>query len=97
MDLHLVVPRTGLSCEEPVMALALALFLLKIPLFTTIAGVPLAEALTGIEAYIVPVLKFLLVGVMAAGAVAVFREMVPMARGRASTPGAPVESEGETQ
>jgi membrane-associated phospholipid phosphatase len=78
------------------MAVATALFL-NIFLLGTIAGVPLAEGLTGIESYLVPVLKFLLLGVMAGGAVAVFREMIPMARGRVRTPAAPVESEGETQ
>jgi membrane-associated phospholipid phosphatase len=78
------------------MVVATALFL-SISVFGTIAGVPLAEELTGIESYIVPVLKFLLLGVMAGGAVAVFREMIPMARGRVRTAAAPVESEGETQ
>lgn len=63
----------------------------------TIAGVPLAEELTGIEAYIVPTLKVLLLVVMAGGAVAVFREMIPMARGKVRPPAAPVESEGEKQ
>jgi hypothetical protein len=38
--------------------------------------------LTGAEAYIVPALKFIMLGVMAVGAVAVFREMIPMARGQ---------------
>jgi hypothetical protein len=66
-------------------------------LLGTITGVPLAEELTGIEAYIVPVLKVVLLMVMAGGAVIVFREMIPMARGRASTVAAPLESEGETQ
>lgn len=71
--------------------------LVLLTILGTIAGVPLAEELTGIEAYIVGTLKVLLLVVMAGGAVAVFREMIPMARGRARTPAAPVESEGETQ
>lgn len=37
--------------------------------------------LTGAEAIIVPALKFLMVGVMIGGGVAVFRELIPMARG----------------
>ncbi len=41
--------------------------------------------LTGAEAYIVPALKFIMLGVMVGGAVAVFREMIPMARGRGPT------------
>ena len=38
--------------------------------------------LTGIEAYIVPALKLIMVAVMLGGGVAVFRELIPMARGR---------------
>jgi hypothetical protein len=66
-------------------------------LLGTIAGVPLAEELTGVEAYLVPALKVVLLIVMAGGAVLVFREIIPMARGRVPTAAAPAESEGETQ
>jgi hypothetical protein len=38
--------------------------------------------LHGVEAIVVPILKLLLVVVMLGGGVAVFRELVPMARGR---------------
>ncbi len=41
--------------------------------------------LTGAEAYLVPALKYIMLGVMVGGAVAVFREMIPMARGRVPT------------
>lgn len=71
--------------------------LVLVTILGTIAGVPLAEGLTGIEVYLVPTLKVLLLVVMAGGAVAVFREMIPMARGHVRPPAAPVESEGETQ
>ena len=71
--------------------------LVLLTILGTIAGVPLAEELTGIEAYVVATLKVLLLVVMAGGAVAVFREMIPMARGQARPPAAPVESEGEAQ
>jgi hypothetical protein len=42
--------------------------------------------LTGAESYIVPALKFIMLGVMGGGAVAVFREMIPMARGQVMQP-----------
>ena len=73
------------------------IFLLNVQLLGTIIGVPLAEELGGVEAIIVTILKFIMLGVMVGGAVAVFREIIPMARGRARTSTAPVESEGETQ
>lgn len=38
--------------------------------------------LTGVEAVLVPALKFIMLGVMVAGGIAVFRELIPMARGR---------------
>ncbi|HEX6291843.1 MAG TPA: hypothetical protein VFZ66_21845 [Herpetosiphonaceae bacterium] len=81
---------------ESIAAVLLAL-LLNGSILGTIIGVPLAQELTGVEAYIVPLLKFVLIGVMAGGAVVVFREMIPMARGRTRTSEAPVETEGETQ
>ncbi|MDP9316195.1 MAG: hypothetical protein M3R24_35965 [Chloroflexota bacterium] len=49
--------------------------------------------LTGAEAYLVPVLKWIMLGVMVGGAVAVFREMIPMARGRVPTSAQPTEEE----
>lgn len=45
----------------------------------------------GAEAIIVPVLKFIMLGVIVGGGVAVFREMIPMARGR--TLAAPAKEE----
>jgi hypothetical protein len=75
----------------------LIMVLLNIQVLGTIIGVSLAEELSGAEGFIVPILKFILLGVMAGGAVVVFREMIPMARGRARTSAAPVETDGETQ
>ena len=49
--------------------------------------------LTGAEAYIVPALKFIMLGVMLGGAVAVFREMIPMARGHVPTAAQPNDEE----
>lgn len=49
--------------------------------------------LTGFEAYLVPALKLIMVGVMLGGGIAVFRELIPMARGRSSGPAAPVAEE----
>ncbi len=49
--------------------------------------------LSGIEALIVPVLKFIMLGVMLGGAVAVFREMIPMARGQAAQNAPPSQEE----
>ena len=49
--------------------------------------------LTGVEAYLVPALKLIMVAVMLGGGVAVFREIVPMARGRTSRPAAPAEEQ----
>lgn len=49
--------------------------------------------LSGAEAIIVPALKWIMVAVMIGGAIAVFREMIPMARGRGPTPAANPEEE----
>ena len=49
--------------------------------------------LTGAEAYLVPALKWIMLSVMVGGAVAVFRELIPMARGRVPTTARPTEKE----
>ncbi len=49
--------------------------------------------LGGIEAVLVPALKLIMVGVMVGGAVAVFREIIPMARGRTPRSNEPSEKE----
>lgn len=49
--------------------------------------------LAGTEAVLVPALKLIMVGVMLSGAVAVFREIIPMARGRAPHAAEPTEKE----
>lgn len=50
--------------------------------------------LSGAEAIIVPALKLIMLAVMVGGGVAVFREIIPMARGRAqSTPTPPAQEE----
>lgn len=48
----------------------------------------------GVEGIIVAILKVLLVVVMLGGGVAVFRELIPMARGRVSAP--PVQQEEQS-
>jgi|GEM_PF-6699530 len=53
----------------------------------------ISTELSGIETVIVPVLKFIMLGVMIGGGVAVFRELIPMARGRAPQPPAPSDGE----
>jgi hypothetical protein len=47
--------------------------------------------LTGVEAVLVPLLKWIMLAVMIGGGVAVFRELIPMARGRVITPPAKTE------
>lgn len=42
--------------------------------------------LTGVEAVLVPLLKWIMIAVMIGGGIAVFRELIPMARGRVITP-----------
>ncbi len=49
--------------------------------------------LAGTEAVLVPALKFIMLGVMVGGAIAVFREIVPMARGRVLRSDEPAEKE----
>lgn len=49
--------------------------------------------LAGVESVLVPALKFIMLGVMAGGAIAVFRELIPMARGRVLHSGEPAEKE----
>lgn len=49
--------------------------------------------LTGVEAILVPALKLIMLGVMIGGGVAVFRELIPMARGR--VPAAPTQTQEE--
>jgi hypothetical protein len=51
--------------------------------------------LTGAEAVIVPALKLIMLAVMVGGGIAVFREIVPMARGR--TPVAPKPAQEEQE
>lgn len=41
--------------------------------------------LSGAEAIIVPALKVIMLGVMIGGGIAVFREIIPMARGKLPT------------
>ncbi len=49
--------------------------------------------LAGSEAVLVPALKLIMVGVMVGGAIAVFREIIPMARGRVPHSAEPTEKE----
>lgn len=51
--------------------------------------------LTGAEAILVPTLKFVMLAVMVGGGVAVFRELIPMARGR--TPVAAPQTQEEQE
>lgn len=51
--------------------------------------------LTGVEAILVPALKLIMLGVMIVGGVAVFRELIPMARGRVPTAPAQTQEEQE--
>lgn len=54
-----------------------------------------AMELTGAEAILVPTLKFVMLAVMVGGGVAVFRELIPMARGR--TPVAAPQTQEEQE
>jgi hypothetical protein len=47
--------------------------------------------LHGVEAVLVPTLKWIMLAVMVGGGIAVFREMIPMARGK--TPNSAARSE----
>ena len=49
--------------------------------------------LTGAEAIIVPTLKLIMVVVMLGGGIAVFRELIPMARGRGRAAATPPEEQ----
>lgn len=49
--------------------------------------------LTGAEAILVPALKVIMLAVMVGGGIAVFREMIPMARGKIRAAPAPAEEE----
>lgn len=51
--------------------------------------------LTGAEAILVPTLKLIMLAVMVGGGIAVFRELIPMARGRTPVVTAQTQEEQE--